>query len=121
MDATFTKSERLCSVKEITALVKSGKVLFHYPFRVVFTPNGAECNRVVVSVPKKNFKRAVKRNLLKRRTRESYRKNKELLTSTEKLNVMFVYISKDILEYSYIESRTREILAKISEQAPQIG
>ena len=116
MAQTFTKNERLCSFTEINSLVKDGHVLFLYPFRTVYQKNGGSTNRILVSVPKKNFKRAVHRNLLKRRIRESYRKNKELLGSGDGagLNIMFVYIGKDILEYSYIESKLKDILGKVS-------
>ena len=56
------------------------------------------------------------RNLLKRRIRESYRINKELLVTAENqcVNVMFVYVGKDILEYRYIETKLKDVLGKIS-------
>lgn len=118
MAQTFTKQERLCSLKEINALVKDGQVLFHYPFRVSFLTyeEDERVNKLLISVPKKNFKRAVHRNLLKRRVRESYRKQKELLHLPEgkTANIMLVYVSKDILEYRYIESKIKDILGKIS-------
>lgn len=120
MAQTFTKSERLCSLKEINALVKDGLVIFHYPFRVSYLikEKGEQSltNRILISVPKKNFKRAVHRNLLKRRTRESYRKSKELLNLPEgkSADIMLVYVSKDILEYRYIEPKIRDILGKIT-------
>lgn len=81
--------------------------------------NQESCNKILISVPKKNFKRAVKRNLLKRRIRESYRKNKELLKLPPNTNVNFmvVYVSKDLLEYSYIERKFKEVLEKISKEA----
>lgn len=131
MAQTFTKNERLCSLKEINALVKDGHVLFQYPFRITYILKEAQvsaednnitsCNKLLISVPKKNFKRAVHRNLLKRRIRESYRKNKELITlpAGKTINIMLVYVSKDILEYRYIESKIRDILGKVSKAAAQ--
>lgn len=131
MAQTFTKDERLCSLKEINALVKDGHVLFQYPFRVSYMlketqpsadeENNSSCNKLLISVPKKNFKRAVHRNLLKRRIRESYRKNKGLITlpASKSANIMLVYVSKDILEYKYIETKVKEILGKISKAVSQ--
>lgn len=120
MTASFTKQERLCSFKEIDALMKKGKILFHYPFKVVYqnVPSNLDeaKNAIIVSVPKRNFKRAVKRNLLKRRIRESYRLNKELLPTPDgyKTNILFVYVSKEIMEFSFIEKKIKEILQQVS-------
>ena len=121
MSRTFTKKERLCSFTEINSLVKDGTALFCYPFRTIYQLKPGDVNKVLVSVPKKNFKRAVHRNLLKRRVRESYRLNKGILALEEGLcaNVMFIYIGKDILEYRYIESKIKDILAKITKAAEE--
>lgn len=119
MSATFQKGERLSSFKEIQALMKGGKSFFHYPFKVVYqnVANDGNPNAVIVSVPKRNFKRAVKRNLLKRRIRESYRLNKGLLVAPDgfRTNILFVYISKEIREFSFIEGKLKEILALVSQ------
>lgn len=122
MDASFTKRERLSSFKEIQALMKKGETFFHYPFKVVYqhirleAADEAPTNAIIVSVPKRNFKRAVKRNLLKRRIRESYRLNKGLLEAPCgcRTNALFVYVSKEILEFSHIEKKLKEVLVKIS-------
>ncbi|MBQ7773215.1 MAG: ribonuclease P protein component [Bacteroidales bacterium] len=126
MPATFTKEERLSSFREIQALMKEGKTLFHYPFKAVYlfpkaditTDTSEAKNAIMVSVPKRNFKRAVKRNLLKRRIREGYRLNKELLEAPQgcKAHLLFVYVSKDIMEYSHIERKMKELMQQISFQ-----
>lgn len=123
MSASFTKGERLSSFKEIQDLMKKGETFFHYPFKVVYRnvaledANEEVLNAIIVSVPKRNFKRAVKRNLLKRRIRESYRLNKGLLVAPqgEKTNALFVYVAKEVTEFSYIEKKLKEVLVKISE------
>ena len=125
MSASFAKGERLSSFKEIQDLMKKGETFFHYPFKVVYQnvalEDANQCeqalNAIIVSVPKRNFKRAVKRNLLKRRIRESYRLNKGLLVAPqgEKTNALFVYVAKEVTEFSYIERKLKEVLAKISE------
>ena len=122
MPASFTKSERLCSFREIQSLMKNGESFFHYPFKVVYekvalTQEQQRPNAIIVSVPKRNFKRAVKRNLLKRRIRESYRLNKGILTAPQgcSINILFVYVAKDIKEYSYIETRLKEAMELIQQ------
>ncbi len=125
MSATFTKGERLSSFKEIQALMKKGDTFFHYPFKVVWlqtdkpessSQEADKQNAIIVSVPKRNFKRAVKRNLLKRRIRESYRLNKEILVSPEgkSTHILFVYVSKEIMEFSSIEKKVKDILAAVA-------
>ena len=119
MPASLKKNERLCSFSEIQSLMKKGETFFHYPFKVVYQnisieEEGTQApNAIMVSVPKRNFKRAVQRNLLKRRIRESYRLNKEILAAPQgcRTNILFVYVSKDIKEFSYIEEKVKEILA----------
>ena len=123
MPASLKKDERLCSFSEIQSLMKKGETFFHYPFKVVYQNISIEeegnqaPNAIMVSVPKRNFKRAVKRNLLKRRIRESYRLNKEILAAPAgcRTNILFVYVSKDIKEYSYIEHKLKEVLAMVSQ------
>ncbi len=111
---TLPKAERLCARKQIAALMNEGTTLFHFPFKVFYAikpaaGNHAPCCQMAVSVPKRNFKRAVKRNLLKRRTRESFRKNKAafygLLQHQHKTIVLFFhYVSPEILSYADIET-----------------
>lgn len=118
---TFPKSEHLCGEIRITRLFTEGKAFIAYPLRVIYLvvpKKDAEPASVMVSVPKKRFKRAVKRNRLKRLMREAYRLNKHQLI--EKLNdkemqihVAFNYVSDDELDFATIEKKMKLALQKI--------
>jgi ribonuclease P protein component len=114
----LNKEERIKSKKLFDNIfskgksVKSGFIRLNY-FETQF--DSANTAKVAFSVPKKIFKRAVKRNLLKRRTREAYRLNKIFLYDFLTLNnikiaILFVYLAKDEKTYSQIE---KEVLKTI--------
>lgn len=122
---TFYKEERLCSQKVIGELFASGDSFLSYPLKVVFLKTETAQlypAQAAFTVSKRNFKRAVKRNILKRRMREAYRLNKpvfyeELTSRNLRVALMFVYVGKDISEYAVIEkgmiSAFRKLLGKI--------
>lgn len=70
-------------------------------------------NKMMVSVPKRFFKRAVKRNLLKRRIRESYRSLKEILPQKGS-SIMFLYNTKEILDSESLRSAIGDILKSLA-------
>ena len=76
-------------------------------------------NRIVVSVSKKFFKRAVKRNLLKRRIRESWRKQKHMLTLDGNLDILLIYSVKEILSYEEIYTAVGQIIENLNERFGQ--
>ncbi len=123
-DQKFRKAEKLCSKKLIEELFRSGKSFYSYPFRVVWLPveNLLQYDaQVSVSVQKRHFKKAVDRNLLKRRIREAYRKNKHELyfkLSEQKQQIVFmiIYGAKDILSYQEIEDKIIVILSRLKEE-----
>lgn len=129
---TLKKDERLCSRKMLGELFTSGESFLVYPLKVVFLKTGSTQPyraQAAFAVSKRNFKRAVSRNLLKRRMREAYRLNKlafyeELAAKELHLALMFVYIGKDIAEYPVIEkamiSALKKILNKISRYMTKI-
>lgn len=79
------------------------------------TDNGSETDRIIVSVPKKLFKRAVKRNLLKRRIRESYRRQKHSLAPG--MDLLLTYSTKDILSYEEIYEAVGQVIEKANKMA----
>lgn len=117
----FTKAERLSSKKEITALFNEGKSFAISHIRVVyrFLPKQEERpNAILVSVPKKYFKHAVDRNLLKRRIREAYRLNKGLLQSMPaRVEFMLLYQKRRIATFAEIEEIVKKALERILSEA----
>ena len=117
----FTKAERLSSKKEITALFNEGKSFAISHIRVVyrFLPKQEKRpNAILVSVPKKYFKHAVDRNLLKRRIREAYRLNKGLLQSMPaRVEFMLLYQKRRIATFAEIEEIVKKALERILSEA----
>ena len=117
---TFQKSERLCSKTLISELLAKGKHGNVPGMRYIVRKNtGCEHARILVSVPKKTFKRAVKRNLCKRRIREAFRKQKHMLTCESGVDILFMYSSKEILDYQAIYTAIGQIIEKINGVKPQ--
>lgn len=114
---SLPKSERLCGRNNIASLFEKGKwgSCGHLRYRWVRNEGGGQ-NRLLVSVPKKFFKRAVKRNLLKRRIRESYRLQKELLT-VGGVDFAVSYASPEIADFDVIRAEVAELLRKIDSAA----
>jgi ribonuclease P protein component len=112
---TFRKSERLSAKKDIEELFNNGSYFYLYPFKVIYLKNTQpELNQVLFSVPKRNFKKAADRNLLKRRMREAYRLHKHLLLTTPQiLSIAYIYTSKEIVDYQTIANQLKESLSRI--------
>lgn len=113
MDETLPKSARLSGQLSVAALFEHGKGLSHGCLRCKYIstvmPDPDRVSRIVVSVPKRLFKRAVKRNLLKRRIRESYRRQKGLLNGT--FDILFIYTSPEVLPYETVFADMGALLA----------
>ncbi len=119
------KAERLNSKSTIEELFSGNSKSFSaYPLRIVFMPLEKKENAlasIMISVPKKRFKRAVKRNKVKRQIREGYRKNKQELLNVlnEKehgLAIAFIYLSNEILATNLIEDAIKQILERLKEK-----
>jgi ribonuclease P protein component len=105
---TLSKEERLHKEKLIQELFKRGSSFYLYPFKVLFQRNpdpSFAVHQVMISVSRKNFKKAVDRNRIKRRVRESFRLNKNLLPVTPKFLIAYIYTAKEILTFAQIQER----------------
>lgn len=118
------KSERLRSLGALRRLFDEGRSGFVYPFRYTYlTEESTSPNvEVLFSVPKRNHKRANKRNLLKRRMREAYRLNNgELKSQCQSrgvaFDIAFIYSSKEVLPSNTIAHAITKILAEVAERA----
>lgn len=115
-DNSFGKDERLCGKTTIAALFKDGSwgvegcLKFCYARRPA--EEGKPC-RILISVPKRLFKRAVRRNLLKRRIREAYRTRKSILSAQGRFDLLFQYNSAEIADSSEIAACVEKILKRI--------
>lgn len=122
---SLNKPERLKSSRLIGELVKSGNSFTVMPlksFWKISTNAGARWPaQIAVSVPSKNFKRSVDRNLIKRRMREAYRINKHDLykyLSDHNLLLIFVllYLPKTIYSFQQIEESMKKIIGTFIDQ-----
>lgn len=124
---TLGKTERLCSKKLIERLFAGGNKSFPaFPIRIIYMPLEEDENQadvsILISVPKKRFKHAVKRNLVKRQIREAYRLNKHILTDAikaqekpQKLIIAFIWLDNKIHSTNEVEHKVKKLLYHIVE------
>lgn len=117
---SFHKAERLKSRKAIESLFKEGCSLKAFPYVLLFreVESSEYPALMTVAVPKKLIRKAVDRNLLKRRTREAYRLLKhELYTVLRKkgkqYELLFLYQSQDIVSYKKISSSVERLISRL--------
>ncbi len=118
------KPERLSRKKIIEKLFAGGSRSFSiFPLRVVWLPV-EELNvqaSLLVSVSKRRFKRAVKRNRVKRQIREAYRLNKQplleaLAEKDLRLALAFIYLSDELTDSAVIAEKMKIALVRIVEK-----
>src|SRR5690606_24516422 len=120
---SFRKGERLSKRKEIQELFENGSSFHLHPFKVLVmrqVPQTAT-HKVLISVPGRIFRKAVDRNLLKRRIREAYRTQKHKLPGEEKLVVGLIYTAQEILPLAVIQGKMVLVFARIEKILKQKG
>jgi ribonuclease P protein component len=119
---TLGKEERLKSNLSIQELLKHGSVESMYPLKIYWDfspdPHQKYPARAAISVPKRKFRRAVDRNLMKRRLREAYRLNKNMLYEIldqhqQKIQLIILLLSDEFIPYDQLEKGMYEILRQL--------
>lgn len=124
MGNTLSASERVKLRREVAQLFGDCASGFVFPikYKYIVEESAAAGVAVLFSVPKRLHKRANKRNLLRRRMRESYRLSKEALVAAAQsrglvIKIAFIYVSKEELTYKAIDDAIVNILAEIQERS----
>jgi len=120
----FTKTEKLRSKKLIDLLFKEGKTIRKKSVKCLYLFPAEKIDsqlQILISVPKRLFKRATDRNLIKRRIREAYRLNKNSLVQmcreeNKQLILAFLYQNTAVAEYKVIEIDIKKIFAELTDK-----
>lgn len=123
---TFAKNEKLCYQKSIDRLFAQGKSFIAYPLRVIYfvekeSEEAKQFPQILISVSKRKFKRANKRNRVKRLVREAYRMNKALYLELMKkeglrMDIAFLYLKDELPSYGEIEKSILKTIAVLGEK-----
>lgn len=123
---TLPKTERLCAQKRIDKLFSGAESFISYPLRIVYLRKKKEESEessvsIMVSVSKKYFKRAVKRNRVKRLVREAYRLDKADFVETADVadcsfDIAFLYLKSELPTYVEIEKAVRKCITVLREK-----
>lgn len=132
---SLPQSERINSKKQIDRLFRGGgsKAMTAAPLRMVYMADNRQTDsqpadghqpmaQMMVSVPKRYFKRAVKRNYVKRQVREAYRLNKHILashlaeTGDKTVSLCFIWTSDRLLPTAEVMKRMANLLTRLVEK-----
>lgn len=118
MSFTYPRKEKLKSKRLIAAIFAEGKSISQYPIKLIYLKVDQQDAFIQagVTVPKKKFKSAVKRNHLKRLLREAYRLNKGLVfnNTDDKFAFLFLYLGTETLPFKVVQHKMTLLLKKFN-------
>jgi ribonuclease P protein component len=124
---TFCKEERLKSNLTIQGLLRNGKTVSEFPLKIYWDISSDRLQkypaRVAISVPRRKFKRAVDRNLVKRRIKESYRLNKSIIYQALgkkdlRIVMIILFLSGEFISFDVLDTVIRNLLRKLAANLP---
>ncbi len=124
---TLKKEERMASKRLIDKLFRGGDShsLVSFPIRLVYLLDNrgdgdtTAQKQILISVPKRCFKRAVKRNRVKRQIREAYRRNKNFLPDLDEGRILlmaFIWLDDQLHSSETVEKKVVKLLQRMSER-----
>ena len=122
-DASFSKGERLCGIKAVSELFSGGRTLNLPPLRIIYRILPSDENyqrvRVLVTVPRRQFKKAVDRNLIRRRIKEAWRSDKSPLTEAvertdSRLELAIIWNDTAIRSYDETSKSVKEAIGRLT-------
>ncbi|ADV48729.1 MULTISPECIES: ribonuclease P protein component [Cellulophaga] len=121
---SYSRAEKLKSKKLFEIMFTEGKSVANFPLRVIYVKTDFKDNvpiKAGVTVSKRNFKSAVKRNRIKRILREAYRLNKSIVinNSTDKYALLILYLGKEMPESHVIHQKMEVLLEKFVKKISQ--
>ena len=122
MTTSFSKHERKISNNSIKTIIDEGEILYSPSFKLIWT-NVSSNNRIkiklVTSVSKKKFKKAVDRNYIKRIVRESYLLCKPIIYKiiNRPINIILIYTHDNLPELDPLKTELLTLLKLLSKKA----
>ncbi len=123
----FPSKEKLKSKKQIELLFKSGQSIAAFPVLGIYTthPKTDIPLQTAVTVSKKHFKKAVTRNLIKRRMKEAWRLRKNdfterLAQSNLSVHIILIFIGKEVLSYADIDKGIKKLIKKLNKELTEL-
>lgn len=113
------KADKLKSRTVIKKVFSEGKHILAYPVKAVFIFGNENYQlQAGVSVSKRNFKKAVDRNRIKRLMRECYRLQKSILENhlvkkNQQLSIFLMYVGKEMPEFNQITESCEKIIIRV--------
>jgi ribonuclease P protein component len=129
---SFGRQQKLKSRKQIQKLFTGGNSHFVFPVKLAWMVSPAEPEKTGhpkilagVSVSKRNFKKAVDRNRIKRLLREAYRLQKNELekqfeTKTSSLSLFLIYVDKTLPTFDILQQKVALALKMLKEKTRQL-